>query len=271
MKRAAGFTLIETLAVVVALALVMSAVFSTFATVQRQATAAAQATAGPRRATALLDRMAAELASTILIVKPDATDPLDHPWLFLAESRQASPGADRLRFQTRSHRPRTEQGHVSDLLDVVWLTNENEDGDGFELVRWSSTQLPERLDRRFPRADDSRARVWAHDLAEFGIRWLAEDGGWVDEWDSSTLLRSSELPVAAEISLMFLPEQEDWEPVAFKRRVNLALRPLDLEAVLAPQGDSAETQSDPEADGDLDEVDASNPNDAGAGTGPLAP
>jgi type II secretory pathway component PulJ len=249
MKRTAGFTLIETLAVVVALALVMSAVFTTFATVQRQATVAAQTTEGPRRATALLDRMAHELASAALIVKPEATDPLDHPWLFFAESREDTAGADHLRFQTRSHRPRAEQRHVSDLLDVAWLISQNEEGEGFELHRWSSSQLPERLDRAFPRTDANGTQVWARGLASFGIRWLAEDGAWVDEWDSSTVLRSSQLPVAAEITVAFVAEQEEWEPIAFTRRVNLALRPLDLEAALDPSG-GLPPQTEPELEDD---------------------
>ena len=80
-RRLSGFTLIETLAVVIALALVMTTVFATYGAVQRQATFAAEATEAPRRATALLDRMAREIAGTVLVVKPESTDPLDHPWV----------------------------------------------------------------------------------------------------------------------------------------------------------------------------------------------
>lgn len=249
--RRSGFTLIETLAVVIGLSLVLTAVFSTFSTVQQQATVAAQATEGPRRATAVLDRMARELASTVLVVKPDTTDPLDHPWLFLAESHGAFAGADRVRFQTRSHRPQASEGHASDLLDVAWFLAPADDGIGQELHYWSSPQLSPDRDQQFPRSDAAGVRVWARDIAEFGIRWLAEDGGWVAEWDSSTVLRSSQVPMAAEITIAFLGADEEQPVIPFTRRVNLALRPIDLEADLrtgeeseAPEADEAGDEDD---------------------------
>ena len=254
MKRRAGFTLIETMAVVLGLSLVMVTVFSIYGTVLRQATVSAEATEGPRRATALLDRMARDLSATVLVAKPDAVDPIDHPWVFLAESRLPSPGAEQLRFQTRSHRPRASEAHASDLIDVAWFLSPQEDEEGHQLLRWSSTQLPERLERDFPRRDADGVEVSARGVADFGIHWLAEDGSWVEEWDSSTLQRSSQTPIAAEIRVAFLSEDEDLPPISFQRRVNLALRPIDLEALLQGE-DGAGALGPEEADSELEDED----------------
>ena len=202
-RRNLGFTMIETMAVVIGLALVMTAVIGAYQAIQTQAFTASAATDGPRRATALLDRMAHEIESALLVKKPDTLDPLDHPWLFLAESQSNSDGADRVRFQTRSHRPRSNAAHASDLLDVAWFLTSAESGEGHDLWRWTSSQLPEQLDRRFPRTDADNTEAWARGIAQFGIRLLDAEGAWVDEWDSSTLVRSSQLPVAAEITVAF--------------------------------------------------------------------
>ena len=249
-RRRHGFTMIETMAVVIGLALVLTAVIGAYQGIQSQALAAAAATDGPRRATALLDRMAHELEGTLLVKKPDALDPLDHPWLFLAESQSNPDGADRLRFQTRSHRPRSNAAHVSDLLDVAWFVTTSEDGQGQDLWRWSSSQLPERLERNFPRSDAPGSEAWAHDIARFGVRLLDAEGAWVEEWDSSTLVRSSELPVAAEISVTFDSLDERLPAETYSRRVNLVLGVLDLEAALEP--DEADFDDDPGAAEDED-------------------
>ena len=262
-RRLSGFTLIETLAVVIALALVMTTVFATYGAVQRQATFAAEATEAPRRATALLDRMAREIAGTVLVVKPESTDPLDHPWVFLAESRQGSLGSDRVRFQTRSHRPRASEAHASDLLDVAWFLVASDDGASHELLRWSSPQLPERLERQFPRRDAAGVQVWARGIAELGVRWLSEDGDWVDEWDSSTVVRSSRVPVAAEITVAFLAADESLAPTPLTRRVNLPLRPVDLAVALGSADDAPGSGADTDAGdlGSFDDSETSPPSD----------
>ena len=236
MRRAtAAFTLIETMAVVIGIALVFTTALGAYQGIQNQAFAAGAATEAPRRATALLDRMAREIEGTVLVKKPDEADPLDHPWVFLAESQTASNGADRVRFQTRSHRPRAEAAHVSDLLDVAWFTTPAEFGEGHDLWRWTSSRLPEQLERRFPRSDSEGSQPWARGIAELGIRLLDADGGWAEEWDSSTLVRSSQLPVAAEITVAFVNDDPEGPIEPYTRRVNFALGVIDLEAALSPE------------------------------------
>ena len=76
-------------------------------------------------------------------------------------------------------------------------------------------------------------------------RFLDEDGGWTEEWDSSTLAQSSRLPVAAEVAVAFVPFDVDAEPEQWRRRIPLALRPIELEQAL--------TTADEDGGGDDDE------------------
>jgi hypothetical protein len=244
--------LIEMLVVVLFTGLVLSFAANFYLDISVASQAALERTVGLRRATSVLDRVTRDLEAASLIKKPDAVDPLEHPWLFLAEASGRGVGADRLKFQARNHRPRPALGHESDLVVIAYWLAPAEDGESQDLLRWTSPQLPESLDRSFPRRDDPGVEVLASEVAVFGVRLQDDSGAWVDVWDSSTLVRSSTLPIAAEVSVAFLPEQPEPEefapepPVPFNRSVLLALRPLDLEETLGAEkdGDGEEEDED---------------------------
>jgi hypothetical protein len=205
--------------------------------ITRATEAATTRTRDSRRAVALLDRIARDLESAVLVSKPDDVDPLYHPWLFLAEDRGGEEGADHLRFTTRSRLLRSTAHHESDLEVVSYALREGNDA-GLELLRWSSPRLPEEPDRSFPESEADGAVLFAEGLASFGVRFLDEAGQWNSAWDSSTLVDSSELPVAAEISVAILPESDplaERQPEVHLRRVLIPVRPLDLELLLEAQ------------------------------------
>jgi len=246
---ASGFTLIELLAVVgfTAVLLVFAANF--YLEITRASGAATARTRDSRRAVALLDRVARDLEATVLVRKPEGVDPLFHPWVFLAEDRDGEEGAEHLKFITRSRVLRSTALHESDLEMVSYALREGENG-GLELLRWSSPRLPEELDRSFPAGEAEGTELFAADLASFGVRLMNDSGEWVSEWDSSTLIDSSELPVAAEISVAVLPEGDPLaEPAVYLRRVLIPVRPLDLEALL---GIEKESDEEDEEDDDQD-------------------
>jgi hypothetical protein len=179
------------------------------------------------------------------LVKPEETDPLYHPWLFLAESRIASEGADRVKFITRNHRARVTDSRESDMAMVAYMLRTTDD-DSFELVRWLSPHMPEQLDREFPEGSED-VMVLAEGLDHFALLFMTEGGEWVTEWDSSTLAASGQLPVAVEIQVRMAPESGEDEVDSFDleeappliRRVLLPLRPIDLAGELAAGGDGA--------------------------------
>ncbi len=236
MRRRSGFTLIEMLAVVGFTAVLMLFAVNFYIEITRASEAATAQTRDGRRATALLDRIARDLEAAVLVKKPDEVDPLSHPWVFLAEDRDGTDGAERLKFMTRSRISRSTAIHESDLETVSYVLRVGESG-ALELIRWSSPRLPEELDRSFPEGDTPGAVVFAENLASFGVRFMDDASEWKSEWDSSTLIDTSELPLAAEISVAVLPESEsdpieEEEPEVQARRVLLPVRPLDLQALL---------------------------------------
>jgi prepilin-type N-terminal cleavage/methylation domain-containing protein len=245
-----GFTLIEMLAVMIVTSIVLVFVVNFYIEISRTSTEAVASTRELRRATAILDRVARDLESTVLLVKPDEEDPLTHPWLFLAEGGGGEAGAERVKFVSRGRISRSTAVHDSDLEQVAYFLADAEDG-SVDLVRWTTPRLGESLDRSFPDRDDEAALVLAHHVAAFGVRLLDEAGEWIEEWDSAGIVRSSQLPIAAEISVAVYPDAgleedlEEEEPELFARRVELPVRPIDLTELLAEEpGDDEEDEGD---------------------------
>lgn len=249
------------LAVVLLTTVVLTVAINFFLDLSRASQAATERTRAERRATALLDRVARDLEGSYLVKKPKETDPLTHPWLFLAESSGSGPGADRFKFMTRTGFSRTSEEHESDVTVVAYGTRAAADG-GLELVRWSSNRLPTELDRTLPLDEGEGAAVLASGIAAFGVRFLDEAGAWQNVWDSSQLTDSSELPVGAEIEVSMLPPESAAGPATtataaigetasvgpFVRRVLIPVRPIDLEALLDP-----DAAADAAASGEKDE------------------
>ena len=233
--RRAGFSLLEVLAVVLLTSIVIGVALNHYVNLSRASQRATEHTRGIRRATAVLDRIARDFESTMLVAKKPETDPLDPPWIFLGESRRSEVGADHLKFVTRGHRPRRTAVHESDLEIVAYSLRHAEEGD-FELLRWSSPRLPESLDREIPNDETQGAVLLAGDVASFGVRFIDELGGQTSSWDSSQLTESSELPLAVEIEVALLdPEGDpDAEPRPYSRRVVLPVRPLEMQELLDP-------------------------------------
>lgn len=243
-QRSRAFTLIEVVAVVLMLGLVFLVMGGVFSRIAQNANDASQ-TETTRRGLLLIDRVARDLAGATLVEKPGELDPQAHPWLFLAESRLGRGGADRLKFDTRGRRSAGE--HATDLSVVAYWVEPGDAAD-LRLLRWTSPALPESLERDFPSRDEERVEVVANGLTRFGVELADEEGALVSSWDSSTLERSNQLPIAAEIRLALRDETAPEGEREFARRVVLPMRPLDLEKALS--GDEA---GDDEEEGDEDE------------------
>jgi type II secretory pathway component PulJ len=250
-RRRVGFTLFEVLGVVFVTAMVLGFATDYYIDLSRATNRASEHTRDIRHATALLDRIARDFESTLLIVKPAETDPLAHPWLFLAESRHSESGADHIKFVTRAFRPRRMQEHESDLTLVAYTLHRSEDGDGFDLLRWTSPQLPESRDRSFPSRDDEASVLLAEGLRDFGVTFTGGAEDEMDRWDSTTLAESSMLPTSVEIHVaMAEPDAGGGsdDVTYYRRRVILPMRPLDFEALTDPARSGAGQAADDEDD-----------------------
>lgn len=243
---AGGFTLLEMLVVVLLTGIVLAFAANFYVDLSRETQAALDQSVDLRRASIVLDRVTRDLEAATLVKKPDATDPLEFPWLFFAEGRGRD-GAERLRFQARNHRPRSGGGAESDLVDIAYWLVPAEDGEGSDLLRWASARPPVApLDRNFPRRDDPGVELLASHVSVFAVQLQDQDGNLQSAWDSWSPAQASLLPVAAIVRLALLPEAKDGavdaeaeEPVPYERPVVLALEPIDLEKTLAGEAADA--------------------------------
>lgn len=254
----AGFTLIEVLAVVLVTGILLGATINFYVDLSRQAARASENMRAVRRASALLDRVAVDLEHALLVKPAEGSDTITSPWLFLAQSRFSATGeqagSDQLKF-IRRELPRASEGPGSDLAMVAWTLERNEDGESFVLRRWSTPELPESLDSEFPRSDDPASFVVADDLSQFTLRFLDAAGQWHERWDSTQVAESGDLPLAVEISVALAPpaespdtDAEEVEPVPYRRLVELPVRPLDLQAMLAKEEAEEVAATDPDGE-----------------------
>lgn len=233
--KLAGFTLIEVMAVVALIGFVFFVALNFYTELSRATIRASDHTRGVRRASVILDRVARDIEGALLMVKPPELDPFAFPWIFLGQTRLGGDTADRLKFITRNHDPTRTNSAETNLATVAFITESAED-DSISLYRWTSPRLPESLDKTFPREGDDGTYLLAEGLRYFGFYFLGEDDEELrSEWDSSTLLESSALPLAVEIQLSLMPDgEEEEEPPIYRRRVLIPVRPIDLAALLDP-------------------------------------
>ncbi|MEE2672197.1 MAG: hypothetical protein VX466_00265 [Myxococcota bacterium] len=266
----AAFTLIEVLAAVFLTAVVMSVAISFFVNLSDSTDAAAQKTREGRQALAVLDRVARDLEGAYLVSKPPALDPLSHPWSFIAESELGDSASDRVRFVSRSHRPRNRLDHGSDLATVNYILDPAEDAPGFNLLRSVSPGLPSEEDVGFSPGSGDDFMVVAESVRHFGLYFMSRDLEWHEVWDSTQLEQSSALPRAAKIEIAYLPkdasEVDDFddfglgdfgeeETRVYARQIRLPMEPVDLAEILASASKGEDGVAEEEEGDDEDEED----------------
>jgi prepilin-type N-terminal cleavage/methylation domain-containing protein len=255
-RKRTGFTLIEVMAVVALIGFVFFVALNFYTDLANASARASDNTRGIRRASAILDRVARDIEGAMLLIKPAEMDPFSFPWIFLGETRLGGDASERLKFVTRNHNPTRTEAAETNLATVAYMVEPRPD-DSIALYRWTSPHLPESLDKSFPREDDDGSFLLAEDLQYLGFTFLSEEGELSAEWDSSTLLQSSSLPVAVEIQLSMMGDQtsDEGEPSVYRRRVLIPVRPLDLAALADPNNPIFGTGEDEDSEDEDDEDD----------------
>ena len=234
-----GFTLIEVLAAIFLTSVIIAFAVGFYINISDSSSRATKIMREGIRATAILNRVSRDLDGVALMVKPEESDPLDHPWYFVAESDMAYDCSDRVKFISRSNIPSSGSSHTSDLIQIAYQILVEED-ESLSLYRWTAPSLPESYEPSFPRMDDDRNFIVAEGLSSVSFRFLTADAEWVETWDSTQLERSGQLPLAIEVDLTLLPENEEEEDLEFMerqdlrryvRQINLRQKPIDLEAM----------------------------------------
>ena len=235
LRERKGFTLIEVMAVVALIGFVFFVALNFYTDLARASTRASDHTRDIRRASAILDRVARDIEGAMLLVRPPEMDPFAFPWIFLGETRLGGDASERLKFVTRNHNPTRTDAAETNLATIAY-TVESRPDDSIALYRWTSSHLPESLDKSFPREGDDGSFLLAEGLQTFGFSFLGEDGELRREWDSSTVIESNSLPLAVEIQLSMMPDRtsDEEEPPVYRRKVLIPVRPLDLAALADP-------------------------------------
>ncbi len=248
-----AFTLIEVMAVVALIGFVFFVALNFYSELARATNRASEHTRGVRRATGILDRVARDIEGAFLMVKPPEMDPFAFPWIFLGTTRLGGDASDRLKFITRNHDPTRTDGAETNLAVVAYIT-ESADDDSISLYRWSSPRLPDSLDKDFPRQGDEGSFLLAEGLRYFGFTFLDETGETRREWDSSTIVESSALPLAVEVQLALMDDGEpgEEETPIYRKRVLIPVRPIDLAALMDPNNPLSGTGKDEEKEGEKD-------------------
>jgi type II secretory pathway component PulJ len=265
-RKREGFTLIEVMGVVALIGFVFFVALNFYTELARATTRASDHTRGVRRASGILDRVARDIEGAFLMVKPADMDPFAFPWIFLGQTRLGGDASDRLKFITRNHDPTRTDSAETNIAMVAYITESAED-DSISLYRWSSPRLPDSLDKDFPREGDEGAYLLAEGLRYFGFYFLNEEGESRSEWDSSTVIDSSSLPLAVEIQLSLMPDGEEVEeePPVYRRRVLIPVRPIDLVALLDPNnllaGGDGESEKDEKEKGEKENGEEGNGED----------
>lgn len=230
-----GFTLIETLAAIFLTALVLTVAIHFYLDLSSAGNAAAKQTRDARRANAILNRIARDLEMAYLLRKAPDEDPLTQPWIFLGQRAGGDAAASRIKFFTRNHRPRASAAHEADLAFVAYFL-EDDTKSGRILLRWSRAQMPEALERDFPDPSADGVVALADDIHSLAFRFLDLEGKWQDEWDSSQITQSGQLPLAVEITLELLPPEAERSAKEvllgpYSRYALLPVPPLDMSAI----------------------------------------
>ncbi len=244
--RVDGFTLMEVLAAIFLTSIVITFAVSFYIDLANSSQRAIKRTREGIRATSVVDRVARDLSNAYLLARAEDTDPLSHPWFFVAESRTAFDGADLIKFNARSQPSGEGTYHRSDLSQIAYQVAESEDG-SLTLYRWSSPGTPVNFEPGFPSIDDERSYIVAEGLESFSMRFLDEEGTWQPVWDSTQMVESGQLPIAIEIDLAMSNENEEegWEQPPsrhFVRQIVLHQRPVDLKRMIAER-DEAEAKA----------------------------
>lgn len=241
--RQRGFTLIEVLAAVFLTSIVVAVAVGFYLNLSNASQRAVESVQEGLDATSVLERISRDLSGTTLLSPPEGEDPFGHPWYFTANSQGSFGGADALKFISRSQRPNASAYHVSDLAQVAYFSVIEED-QTTTLYRWTSPSLPVNNELGFPGPDTPGSYVVAEGLRGVLFRFRNDVGEWVDEWDSTQLVASGELPTAIEIVVeMWGPggpeahtDEQDFDTLpVYDRVVVLRQRPLDLAQMIQDQ------------------------------------
>ena len=240
MRARRGFTLLEILVAIGLTAALALAALQMFRQIHDTQERARPARRRDHTARVFLDRLERELVGTTLIVKPEGSDRLSFPWVFVAEDRVVgSNDSDAIRFITQTP-VRAPGGPPTGLRTVSYGVADAEDDERLDLYR-REERVGSQL-RKEIRLDEAQAVL--EDVHRFALRFEADDG-WHDSWDSTDVAMLDALPRSVEVSVQLYERDADGELAPGDEQIRLIALPV---RPFAPE-EQLEQQLDPCEDG----------------------
>ncbi len=236
--RQDGFTLIEIMIALVITSLVLTMVYSSFSAVMDTRERVTKASDLDTTARLVLTRLTREIESAFIVKRAEDLPPESRYTIFEGEQdRVDQRPADRISFTTFAHTKRGADADESDQALISYEVEALPTEPGYEeplaLIRREWRRIAPPGETQFY---EPRPIPLAEDIQGFRLRFLNEDGEWIEEWNSTDIRMLDLLPVAVEITLTLRDErgfERDYVTVASPK-----IAPFDREGAPAGEGET---------------------------------
>ena len=197
-KDIEGFTLLEVLVSMAILVIIMAALYSAYTTNVEAIQIARQNGEVHQTARIVLDRMTKDLQSALI----QGSVPSEKIKLGLVGQDREIDGrrADRVDFTTVTHLSLTEKGPASDLCEIGYLIDEDEDGKSLVLLRRDDPSVDEDF------TVGGSLQEMARNVLEFNLTYQDSTGEESEAWNTLEGSPGAGLPVLIKVRLVLRDE-----------------------------------------------------------------
>jgi general secretion pathway protein J len=223
MRDQKGFTLIEVLIAVVLLAIISVLVFQSMGSMAGSRERFETRSQVYRGANVFLDRMTRELATTVLYANIELLGVSANGEQM---SKSVFSGAnngdqDKLTFDNLSHTRYLKDSKESDLAEVTYFLEPQEEGDGLFVIK-----RREKCPLDAEPGEKGKVTVLLDGVRELNFRYYDPvKGEYQEEWDTTKLDFANRLPRAVELTLVLQDPADEDNTLRFKTVALLEMSP----------------------------------------------
>jgi general secretion pathway protein J len=216
-----GFTLLEILLAMFILAVVISLIFASYIGTFRTIDETESQAEVYQMARITLERMREDLESAYILTQPatpGSGQQALNPKGFVGEDKEImGKEADTLSFFSRAHLVFDDDDKDAGLTEIVYYTEENEEGDSLVLYRSDTPEFEE------PPGKGAGGLILCEDLLSVNVTYYDENGDVYDDWDSIEGQFKDKLPKMVSIVLEFVDKLHPEAPLKFMTGVALPI------------------------------------------------
>ncbi len=198
-RRTSGFTLLEVLLAMAILAVIITVIYTSFSTAERNIKQAEESRDDTDVARTLISRLSDDIANAY--VSPSMNQQGATLTIFYGKKEEVGDGEDKVRHDdiylttlTNWRRPDTQE---MDLWEVGYYFKEKPEGQGYALYRREKRILS----KDTPALEGGDEYEITDRVVNLQFRYTSDGKNWVDEWDSRSKPVGFLLPKAVEITL----------------------------------------------------------------------